>query len=465
MTPSLSRLATAAVVACVGCGQTPAGGAPSAASASVPSSAPPPDSTPDAPDGPGPGVPAGPRVVRRTLANGMLLIARREPTATRLAVEVLHPAGFAQEPRDRPHVAHLVEHLVTRRAETRFAAGAVVNAETLGSFVHFDYLVAPGELASVLEAIAHHAEPLEASADEVQREAERCLSELDLLQKSPQGALVKFALIALAQVERFGARRVELHRATRSLELGAANAFVRAHYGPAGTVVVFAGPAEPGAVVEAAERRLTAVAARDAEPVAPSPPLADAEVQTDLGRDAVFVVGPRPQEPADRAALTLYGAWLAGQLASDAELGAVARFAFASGPTYPVGDLPFFAYAEARGTEPAPGLGASLLAAMARARARFDAATFTAVRRELDGFFAGAFAPAPGVASELVLLQGALDAGVRELLPRGEHGEPRALFAALDHERVARALATFAAPGRTRTVRLEAEPPVEVPLR
>ena len=388
-----------------------------------------------------PSTDAGP--VRRELANGLTLIVAVDHAQPLVAVESFAPAGLMQEPRDRAHVSHLAEHARSRGTTRGFeppemdalvGAGAVLNAETLASFVHYDYVVPPSELDAVLRLEAARLTGLRITDALLAQEAPRCQQEIDFLRASPQGAMIKFGLAALNQVIRYGVGHVAVRDGTARLTADDVSSFVAARYRASDVIVTVVGDVDPASVAELAARHLGSLPPGHA-PELPAPTIAsDVDATWDLGARGVYLVSPVVATDAvDRLALVMFGNWLNQSLNIDPALHGCCRALFATNQIYPPDGVPFFVYAERQpGAPPEPDLEDRLRQAVGNARESFLAAGILQTRFALQSFFSTSLvgqAPPPGLPHDMVLAQEAINLGVKEMLARGlpEGGAPAAL--------------------------------------
>ena len=94
-------------------------------------------------------------VYRIALENGLTVLLLENHAAKKVAVESFYCAGFLHEPAGKAHVAHLTEHLVCYSPTASYGpyeafnllqGKGMANAETLATFVHYDYLVPSSDL-------------------------------------------------------------------------------------------------------------------------------------------------------------------------------------------------------------------------------------------------------------------------------------------------------------------------------
>ncbi len=247
-------------------------------------------------------------------------------------------AGILDEPADKPHLAHLVEH-VTVFAEApgsqeaaavgRWYAAGQANAETLHDFMYFDLHVAREELDLALRVqAARLASPLFDSGT-LEREVPRALSELEFVEKAERGGTSKFAWSAFAQAALHGRARVPLREATRSLTVEDVRVFHARLFRPDRAVLSVVGGFDPSA----ARKAIDAVFGPIAKPEGPPPSLARlrdpgvVEARWDAATSHLLMAWPAPApDEADPAALALATLVLQRRLFGEPELASLARW-------------------------------------------------------------------------------------------------------------------------------------------
>lgn len=294
---------------------------------------------------------------KRQLKNGVTVLLGAIPGADTVAVETIYRVGFLNEPAGMTESAHLLEHMVCQSATKSYKSGesfallqskGKVNAETLPTFTHFDYILPASDLSLVLNVERERLTSLAMTREVIEQEAPKCRQEADLVEQNPKAGMLKHAFMAMSQAWRHGAVSVRLHSDELARTTPAAlETFRAAHYSPANLMVsITGGVSEQSWTL--LEEQLGALPAGPR----PSPSAIDwkrlknpLHVAWDAKIHAVCVSVPAPAKEEDRLILTLWGAVITNVWASGADLSAITQMTACSNPSWPVGELPFFLYA------------------------------------------------------------------------------------------------------------------------
>jgi predicted Zn-dependent peptidase len=298
---------------------------------------------------------------RRVLANGVTVIVQNVPNLNRLGVETFYKTGFMHDVGGNPGVAHLAEHLIAKSATEKYRAGqawdtivsrgGVTNAETLPHFTHFDYSIPLTDLGIVVSIEKDRMTTLRLEQEVAEGEMERCYAELRTVENQPTAPVVKFAAMAANQAWRFGKEQAELGSGLGAIAPQSLRNYIKARYGPERFIFVVTGTVEPASTIDYIDKHLGEV------PSSGSPDLAPIEwssipeqttIKWDSKINGVFVWFAPPADATDRIVLSLWANAFGERLARDHRVTQVASFAMCSSYTWPVGELPFFAYISLR---------------------------------------------------------------------------------------------------------------------
>ncbi len=335
---------------------------------------------------------------RHVLENGVTVLLRPVPGLAQVAVESFYEVGLVHEPAGMPQAAHLLEHLVCMAATANHEAGesmqqlatfGLANAETLPDWTHYDYMAPSERLEEILKIEAERLSSLRIDEAIIRQEGPRCAQEVDFVERSPQAGMGKFAFSALAQNWRHGRNVAHIREGLDRYDAGELNVFHVATYRPENLTLVIVGDFDPAEALEFARTHVGAVPERDAPTIDPidwQKAPKRATVTWDSKVQAVCLAFPPPEDPTERAVLSLVGAMLQQRLAGDAALRGTVDALYTPNHLWPVGELPFFNYAAAT-----PGADLEQVEALLMERVRtlvehgggIPPATFKALARQL----------------------------------------------------------------------------------
>jgi zinc protease len=172
-----------------------------------------------------------------TLSNGIVVYLQEERTADQVAVEVLYRAGFMDEPRGKPQLSHVAEHLTIHcGAGDLGPEGAVkliqenrgmINAETVSDFSHIDYVVRSERLEKVLEIEALRMTSVNCDEATRRTEMDKVMHEIDEVVTNPKGSLAKYGMMALNQALYHGEKFVPIRSGAEDITNEDAAQFLR----------------------------------------------------------------------------------------------------------------------------------------------------------------------------------------------------------------------------------------------
>ena len=331
------------------------------------------------------------------LDNGMTVMMRPVPDAKVVAVEMFHRVGLFHEPSGKPQLANLTAYMVYQGPTENYIAGeaaatiknrGIANAETLGDFVHFDYLVPSEDLDRTFQIAAERLTSLKFTDDVLVKARRDVLAEIDAVCESEIVGMVKFGLSALNQVLRFGKDQVEIYRVVNTVSNRNAREFYRAHYAAEDTIIVIAGGFDPTNAQQLVDKYFAPIE----KSTSPAPPAwtlkRSVDVTWDLGVNGAYLVWlDPPKDAAEKTTLALFGNHLLSIIDEDPELRAITKVRFCTNQVYPAGEMPFWVYGEAKPDIPARQVAARLAALCAAAKKQFTEDVFNARRAEMAAFF------------------------------------------------------------------------------
>ncbi len=124
------------------------------------------------------------------LQNGLTVILLQNHKENKVALESFYGAGFIHEPRGKPHISHVVEHMVVRCPTRSYKPNesfellqnkGMVNAETLATFVHYDYILPSQDLELALKIESERLTSIKFSQEILKQEIPKCLQEIQFV--------------------------------------------------------------------------------------------------------------------------------------------------------------------------------------------------------------------------------------------------------------------------------------------
>lgn len=385
---------------------------------------------------------------RFVLGNGATVILQPVPGVGRIGVEAVYRVGFLDEPAGLAQAAHLIEHLACMAGTRSHAPGetfkllnerGMANAETLADWTHYDMTAPAADLELILKIEAERLTSLNITPEVVAQEAPRCYAEVTFVEGAPGAPLLKFAFMAAHQAWRHRKGTALVRGGLAEAPIEDLRGFHRRTYTPGNLILTLAGDFDPADAERLVREHIGPI------PAGQDPPTPDIDwaglprettIRWDCARAAAILAFPPPVDPAERIALSLWGAFAAQELRSDPAVGKLTQSATCSSNTWPAGRLPFFLYGTVRGDADPAAAGAALRGfAAAKRSSKVSAAT----RREILAFLNHAANPPPlnpgevrrqaqnlkGMARgkdplDLILGNAALQMATRELLLGGD---------------------------------------------
>ncbi|MDA1190884.1 MAG: pitrilysin family protein [Candidatus Poribacteria bacterium] len=385
---------------------------------------------------------------RFRLENGLTVILvenHQEPT---VAVETFYRAGFFHEPLGKANLSHMVEHLMVRSATASYAANeafntfqqnaGMMNAETLASVAHYDYIVPKELLETTLKVESERLSSIRFAPEVLAQEVPKAAQEIDFVQNSPQAGLIKFGLMGLNQTARYGASSVSIYESPTTFSVEDVEAFYRRHYRADSATLIIVGDFDSAQVKSLVTQYFADIPRRTASTLSPMVMMRrEIDAMWDLKSDAVYLVFPGEGTLEERIALTMFGNYLNGVMYMNSALTSSTKSVFCSNQLYPVVDAPFFVFAEALPGGSVEAARAQLEKTVRNVALTFDEHTFTQLKLGFLNFLSSsAFqmgAGMPNITHDMLLGQEAINLGVKELLRDGKSPEEfRALLDGLD---------------------------------
>jgi predicted Zn-dependent peptidase len=299
------------------------------------------------------------------LANGVSVYLQEEHTDDRVAVEVLYRAGLVHEPADMLQVAHLAEHVVSHSGTASYKPGEALQrvrrhgmaaAEAVGDFVHYSYITSAENLDEVLGIEAERMTSLRVEQDVLEREAENAKGEIAAT-LTQGGTLLRFGLVAMNQAYHHGAVNLPVEAANLSLTREQVADFHAQYYRPDDMVISMVGGIQLDEAEQLVRKHFEGIASRPAPPALRPAVTKSVRATWDVPAEVTFLAFPCTEASRkERLALTIFGAHLHRQISASEEFFNVMASVYASNLAYPVRDLPFFIYLQARPRQSLAGL-------------------------------------------------------------------------------------------------------------
>lgn len=377
------------------------------------------------------------------LANGITVYMQEEHSREDVAVEVLYHAGVVHEDDGKTHVSRLLPHMLLFSPTASFGPDEAVkevqvtgriNAEVVGMFTHFDYIVLKDQLDLVFQIESERLTSVQFTQDLIEKYAAKCTQDIDHILEEQQLSLTKYGLMAFNQAYNFRKNKVPIYDVAAQRTIDELNQFHRSQYRLEDMVVVVIGDFDT--------EEVTALAKQILEPLEEKPPAADRAinpvnadqtVQWDLPSSIVIMAFPGPYEDAkERLALTMFGTYLNRELMNNNDLLMNVKSTYCSNQIYTVEDIPFFVLLEIRPGRNAADTRSNALLAVDEAMRRVNEKLFSSMKRNIVDFVESSILTSQFNVRNLphhrIIGQEALNVGIKHYLKDGRSTEEFAEF-------------------------------------
>ena len=330
------------------------------------------------------------------LDNGITVYLHEEHSHPEIAVEAVYHTGVYHEGEGKLQVSRVLPHMLIFSPTASFKADEAVgkmkklgrvNGEVTGVLTHFDYIVSSVELDLVLQIEAERLTSVKFNEDQLKRYSEKCVEDLDYILNNPRTSMTKYALMAFNQAYNYKKTSIPIYNGVNNLTVNDLERFHRERYGLEGMVLVVAGDFDSEKVT-AKIKELFGSITRDKPTVRKVNPVTeDWTAQWDVPSKVVFLLFPGPyKNDKERLVLTMFGVYLNQQLQNDQEVYMAAKSTYCSNQIYPVGDIPFFIFIEARANKNLQDLQSTVLYATSQAVSKVGEGLYSAMKRNMISF-------------------------------------------------------------------------------
>jgi predicted Zn-dependent peptidase len=373
------------------------------------------------------------------LANGITVYLQEERSRPEIAVEVLYRAGVFDEPEGKIQISRLLPHMLIFSPTASFEANQVVedfkkigqiNGEITGQLTHFDYIVSTGNLGKALDVEAERLTSVRFEQELLEVYARKCGDDLNTMMTSPGLSLTKYGLMAFNQAFYYGKTSIPIEKGIYYVTLNDLERFHRNHYRLDEMVLVVIGDIDTEEATQLIRQKLEHITLDPADPPRQMPPAeADVNAQWDISAQVILLTFPGPYaDERTRLALTLFGTYLNRELSIDDDLQFNVRSTYCSSHVYPVGEIPFFIFAEVRKGRNLQDIRSALIFAVDATMQKVSEGVFNAMKANMITFcessmLTSSIQSGSGVSHFQIIGQEALNIGLRHYLRDGRTAE------------------------------------------
>jgi predicted Zn-dependent peptidase len=377
-------------------------------------------------------------VTSMQFSNGMTLYLQEERTDGQVAVEVLYPAGYVNDPRGKVQLSHLTEHLAIYCATGEFGPGGslefvkqdrgMIAAESVAEFVHIDYVVKKENLEPALAVEASRLKEIRCDEATLRTEAEKAVGEIDKTLADPKGTLTRFALMALVQIVQHGQTRVPIYGGMAKLTIDDAHRYHDTHFRTGEMVMVLIGDFQKAEAEALVRKHFEGIPARPAPPEPKVTLKKSIRATWDIESSATAFIAPGPYTSyRERMILSMFGAFFQQLLNSSEEVYTRCQYVYCSNQVYRVGQMPFFILAAPKQGFTNQDIAPVVIAHLGRVLAGMDDKHAESIKTGLLSYMSSTMlktdVPDYPLMHHQVIGQEALNVGLKHLLREGRSGE------------------------------------------
>jgi predicted Zn-dependent peptidase len=372
------------------------------------------------------------------LKNGITVYLREEHSRPEIAVEVLYKAGLLDEYEGKIQISRLLPHMLIFSATKSYAENEAVeelkkhgqvNGDITGTFTQFDYIVAAGKLDLALDIEVERLTSVRFNEDQLKKYQKKCAEDLNTMMTKPSNSLKIPGLMAFNQAFYYGKTSIPVEAGIYQLTINDLERFHRDKFRPETMVVVVVGDFDTAETTSLIKQKLENITVEPAAKPRPKKPAdSDCNAQWDIPAQVMILTFPGPyKDDRTRLALTLFGTFLNRELTISDELQLQLRSSFCSNHGYPVGDIPFFVFAEPRRGRNVMDVRTSLVLTIDAAMKKVTTGMFNAMKANMISFCESSMLNTPlspgGISHYQIIGQEALFIGLRHYLREGRSPE------------------------------------------
>jgi predicted Zn-dependent peptidase len=406
------------------------------------------------------------------LDNGINVYLREDRSRPQVAVVALYSAGVIHEDAGEVHVSRVLPHMRIFSPTVSFEADGAVdaisktgraNGEVFGDFVRFDYTAASDQLELLFKVEAERLTSVEFKEDQLKKYATKCRDDVDKVLEEAALSMSKYGLMALNQALNYGVTSVPIYNGVYDVTIDDLERFSAARYGLADMVLVVVGDFDTAAATELIKKYFGGIEKRRSTVGTTRPADGDIVAHWDVESTVMFLLYPGPyQNEQERLVLTMFGTYMSRQLKGDAELNRDLKSSLCSSTLHPVGDIPFFVFAETRRGRKPQDIRPKILKIVNESMQSVDAKTFDMMKGRLATFLESSILESQRTLSNMphykVLVQEALNIGTRHYMRNGRAAEEfLEMVNAITYEDARRYLDSRLAPEQMRVVTIRGQ--------
>jgi predicted Zn-dependent peptidase len=376
-------------------------------------------------------------LVSYKLDNGVTVFMQEDHSEPNVAIEVFYQAGFSSEPKGQVQVSHITEHAVVfsgtdklkpNEAPEKIRDFGYVNAEAVGNYVHFDYLVSPDHIADALEIESDHLANARFDEKTLKEQEKKAASEIKNVLGSERGTLKKFGLITLLHAVNHGETNVPIEAGNFQRTVEEVTQFHDARYRVNDMIISIVGDLKIDDAKVLVQKYFGEIAPEPDPPVYQTSIKKNMAVRWDIGASVEYFVYPGPYETyKDRLILAMFGSYLNQYLMYNPEIPSLARGTYVSNPSYPVGPLPFFVFVQPAKYRSLSDVRQTVVGLIDAGIQSVDEKMFSRMKASVGDFIASSLieteAGNPKVDHRMVLGQHAINLGIKYMFKEGRTDE------------------------------------------
>jgi predicted Zn-dependent peptidase len=330
------------------------------------------------------------------LDNGITVYLHEEHSHPEIAVEAVYRGGVYYEGEGKLQVSRVLPHMLIFSPTANFEAdGAVdkmkklgrVNGEVTGVLTHFDYIVNSVSLDLVLQIESERLTSVKFNEDQLKKYSTKCQEDLDYILNNPRTSMTKYALMAFNQAYNYKKTSIPIYNGVNNLNVSDLERFHRQRFGLEDMVLTVVGDFDSEVVKAQIKERFGSIT-RDKTTVREVNPVTeDWTAQWDVPSNVMFLVFPGPyKSDKERLVLTMFGVYLNQELQNNQDVYMTAKSTYCSNQVYPVDDIPFFVFVEARPDKNLQDLQATVLYSIGQTVNKVGEGLYGAMRRNMIDF-------------------------------------------------------------------------------